>query len=80
MQQPERSIVFAAFNRAPNAEEMVPKFSAMAAHPLLGERAGVREDHLSSTTMKRCALTHRGNKKRLPDSGRAGVMRKSAGR
>ena len=43
MQPPERSIVFAAFNSAPNAEEMIPTFSAMAAHPLLGERAGVRE-------------------------------------
>ena len=43
MQPPERSIVFAAFNSAPNAEEKVPTFGAMAAHPLLGERAGVRE-------------------------------------
>ena len=43
MQPPERSIVFAAFDSAPNAEEKVPTFSAMAAHPLLGERVGVRE-------------------------------------
>ena len=43
MQASERSIVFAAFNSAPNAEEKVPTSSDMAALPLLGERAGVRE-------------------------------------
>ena len=44
MESPERFIVFAAFDSSANAEENVLTFRAVAALPLLGERAGVRAD------------------------------------
>ncbi len=38
-----------------DAAKMMDRSGGCIALPLLGERAGVREDHLPSTTMKRCA-------------------------
>ncbi len=44
-----------AFGALLNAATTMDHSGGGIALPLLGERAGVREDHLSSTTMKRCA-------------------------
>ena len=55
MPPPERFIVFAAFDSAPNAERNGLTFRAVASLPLPGERAGVRVGYHSSTTMKRYA-------------------------
>ena len=46
-----------AFGALLNAAKTMDYSGGCIALPLHGERAGVREDHLSSTTMKRCA-TH----------------------
>ena len=44
-----------AFAALSNAVKMMDRSDRYIAPPLLGERAGVRADHFSSTTMKRCA-------------------------
>jgi len=54
-----------AFGALLNAAKTMDRSGGCIAHPLLGERAGVRENHLSSTTMKRCALSEAGRAVRI---------------
>ena len=49
-----------AFAALSNAAKTMNHSGGCIALPLLGERAGVREVHLSSTTMKRCASSQPG--------------------
>ena len=68
MEPPEQFIIFAAFGSAANAEENVLIFRAVAALPLLGERAGVRVGVFQPRSPD--ALHYRARGKNLVSDGR----------
>ena len=58
-------IISSAFVALSNAAKTIDRSGGCITLPLLGERAGVTENHLSSTTMKRCALSEAGRAVRI---------------